>query len=231
LTIHVSYVYDLALKMSADDLDQSSPRNRTRERILEGAVQALARHGLAKLEMRDVSQSAGVSRGTLYRYFSSREDLLRSLTIREAYRFWESCLAALQQAPEGEERIRLLLLYATRHVREHAALQRMLETDPGLVITSIQQQLPAIRGELQRLIGPLLESTQLVQSRIVTVSQLVEWLTRILISSFLIPSPDPAEMLRGLEAIYRLLTVRPTVTSNTGAPGASVLERDGRRSP
>ena len=176
-------------------------------------MQALARHGLAKLEMRDVSQSAGVSRGTLYRYFSSRDDLLRSLSLREAYRFWERCLEALQQAPEGEERIRLLLLYATRHVREHAALQRMLETDPGLVLDSIRQQLPAIRGELQRLIGPLLESTQLVQSRVVTVSQLVEWLTRLLISSFLIPSPDPAEMLRGLEAIYRLLTVRPTVTS------------------
>ena len=46
---------------------------RTRERILDGAMAAIARHGLSKLGMSDVSHSAGVSRGTLYRYFPSRE--------------------------------------------------------------------------------------------------------------------------------------------------------------
>ena len=56
---------------------------RTRERILDGAMAAIARHGLAKLGMSDVSVSAGVSRGTLYRYFPSREELLRDLAVFE----------------------------------------------------------------------------------------------------------------------------------------------------
>lgn len=190
---------------------RTEPRKRTRERILEGAAQALARHGLAKLEMSDVSESAGVSRGTLYRYFSSREDLLNSLSAREAYRFWERCVEALQEAPDSEARIRLLLRYTTRQVREHAALRRMLETDPAFVLRSIQEQFPSIREEFHRLIGPALESTQLVQSRIVTVSQLVDWTTRLLVSTFLIPASDVEETLEGLEAVYRLLSVRPTV--------------------
>src|SRR5262245_35161324 len=55
----------------------------TRERILDGAARALARHGLAKLGMQDVSQQAAVSRGTLYRYFPNRDDLLTTLARHE----------------------------------------------------------------------------------------------------------------------------------------------------
>jgi AcrR family transcriptional regulator len=56
----------------------------TRERILDGAVQAVALHGLSKLGMSDVSRSAGVARGTVYRYFASRDELLNALAAREA---------------------------------------------------------------------------------------------------------------------------------------------------
>jgi AcrR family transcriptional regulator len=187
---------------------QSESRNPTRERILEGAVEAVARHGLAKLEMSDVSTAAGVSRGTLYRYFSSRDELLQALSLREAFRFWEGCLTALQEAPESEERIRLLLLYATRYVRDHAALQRMLETEPAVVLRATQERFPAIRGELLKLIGPLLEPSEPVQTGIVSVDQLVDCWTRLLVSTFLVPSPDPDEMLAGLEGMYRLLKRR-----------------------
>ena len=168
-------------------------------------MQAVARHGLAKLDMGDVSESARVSRGTLYRYFRSRDDLLTALSVQEAYRFWDRCLKALGAA-EGEDRIRLLLLRANHHVRDHPALQRILETDPALVLRAIQREFPRIRAELDRLIGPLLESTPAVSSGAVGVDQLVDWLTRLMISAFLIPASDPDEMSRGLTAVYQLLT-------------------------
>src|SRR5579885_3233177 len=51
-------------------------RGETRDKILEGARQAISVHGLKRVGMSDVSDAAGVSRGTLYRYFPSREQLL-----------------------------------------------------------------------------------------------------------------------------------------------------------
>ena len=178
----------------------------TRNQILKGAVEAVARHGLAKLDMSDVSSSAGVSRATLYRYFSNRDELLQELSAREGIRFWQSCLAALRAAPEGEERIRLLLRHATQHVREHAALQRLLETDPAFVLRSVREQFPEIREQLHRLLAPTLEATPLARQRILSTEQLVDWITRLLISAFLIPSDDPEQMTEGLATAYRLLT-------------------------
>jgi AcrR family transcriptional regulator len=47
--------------------------------ILDAAASVIAEHGEAA-SMSDVAEAAGVGRATLYRYFASREDLLRALT-------------------------------------------------------------------------------------------------------------------------------------------------------
>lgn len=47
--------------------------------ILDAAAAVIAEHGEAA-SMADVAEAAGVGRATLYRYFASREDLLRALT-------------------------------------------------------------------------------------------------------------------------------------------------------
>jgi len=191
---------------SATPESEPDPRQRTRVRILDGAATAVARHGLAKLDMSDVSESAGVSRGTLYRYFRGRDELLAALSVHESLRFWERCIEGLREAPSSEERIRLLLLRATRQVAEHPALQRLLETDPAFVLGAVQRHFPTIRSQLREVLAPLLEPTAVVAGGVVELDQLVDWLTRILITVFLIPG-ERSETDRGLEALFRLLTV------------------------
>ena len=73
-----------------------------------------------------------------------------------------------------------------------------------------------------------------VQNGIVTVNQLADWMTRLLASSFLIPSAEPEQMSKGLEAMYRLLTEQPDVASKpveTSPAAAAPKKRrtDGRR--
>src|ERR1700683_663638 len=46
--------------------------------ILDAAASVIAEHGEAA-SMADVAEAAGVGRATLYRYFASREDLMRAL--------------------------------------------------------------------------------------------------------------------------------------------------------
>jgi AcrR family transcriptional regulator len=181
---------------------QTDPRQRTRERILAGAVRAVARHGLAKLDMADVSESAGVSRGTLYRYFASREELLDALSVHEALRFWRGCLDALAEAPPGA-RAEVLLLQATRRVHEHAALRRILETDPALALRAVREQFPRIRGQLERLLSPQLAAARWVREGVVSAEELADWITRLMVSAFLVPSERPEALARGLNAILQ----------------------------
>jgi len=177
----------------------------TRARILEGAVQAVARHGLAKLAMSDVSRSAGVSRGTLYRYFATREVLLDALAQREAERFFDRVIDATRAAPPGEARLRVLIEHATSEVRAHPALQRLLQSDPAEVLEGIRRRLPELVDAFHGSFGPSLEDTEAVRSGAVTSRQMVDWMTRFLVSMYLFEDPEPEQTLRGLTAMYRLL--------------------------
>ena len=177
----------------------------TRERILDCAAEAVARHGLAKLDMGDVSASSGVSRPTLYRYFPRRDVLLTHLAQREGLRFRDRMLQAIAAA-RGPERILVALEHATRDVREHPALQRLLETDPGFLLRGLRLYMPTVEADLAHVLGPLLQETQPVRRGVVTTEQLIDWMLRLMVSAFLLPHPKPDEMARGLTAVYRILT-------------------------
>ncbi|MBM4265442.1 MAG: TetR/AcrR family transcriptional regulator [Deltaproteobacteria bacterium] len=195
----------------------------TRERILEGAAVAVARHGLAKLDMADVSQSAGVSRGTIYRYFPSRRDLLMHMARREGELLRERLLEELESVPAGAERLAVALRHAIAATREHPALQRLLETDPAFVLRALRVQLPGIKAQLGPILEPLLADTSLVREGGISAASLVDWMLRLMVSAYLFPDPDPEEMPRVVGAVYRALT------SEEGAPRRTARRRTPKR--
>lgn len=184
-------------------MPELSPR--TRERILDGALLAIARHGLAKLGMRDVSVAAGVSRGTLYRYFPGREELLQDLAAVERERFQRRVGEALAAAPPNAARLEVALQHVAGYVRAHPAIRRVIETEPAFVLGYLRAEFPALRAATGQLLAPLLAETQPVRAGVATTEQLVDWLTRVMISAVLIPDPDPDGMARALTAVYRVL--------------------------
>lgn len=198
---------------SLDLADGSRPRaaarRRTEERLLEGAMRAVARHGLAKLSMRDVSRYAGVSRATAYRYFPDTDALLRALGQREAERFERQVWEALEKAPPGPERLAVVLDFVDRLAREHPLIQRLPETDPGLVLTSLRERFPEIRAAIARLLGPVLAETELVRSGALDAERLAGWAARVLISLFLFPEPPTERAPEDLAAVFELLARGP----------------------
>jgi len=56
-----------------------TPREQTRQRILEGAERAFQEHGLKGTRVQDILNEANVSRRTFYLYFSNIESVLTTL--------------------------------------------------------------------------------------------------------------------------------------------------------
>lgn len=190
-------------------------KSNRRDQILRGAAQAIARHGLGKLGMGDVSSSAAVSRGTLYRYFSNRDEIVAHLAAAEGRQFQEQMVQALNEAPDGAEKVRLALQYAARFAGEHPVLRRLVETDPAFVLSAIRERFTVIRDMVHGPLAPLLAQTEPVRRGTVPTEQLVDWMTRMMISFFLFPEPDPDRMARDLTAVFSVL-----VNSNS-SPGAA----------
>ena len=75
-------------------------RQERRAQILNAARQAFARQGFHAAKMSDVAQAIGVSQGTLYHYFRSKDDLFLALLSTWAERLAET-VSGLPDVPSS----------------------------------------------------------------------------------------------------------------------------------
>jgi len=171
----------------------------TRDRILEGALLAMGRVGMRRLTMSDVSERSGLSRGTVYRYFPSKEDLLAVLAEYERDRFSDGLRKALKGIPEDELSLDLVLEYILNYLRQHPALTLLIDTEPAFVLGFLSQQLPVFRHITEDLIGPVMRNTVPVKEGWVTIAELNELLLRVVLSVFLVPGETRESVMGALE--------------------------------
>ena len=179
----------------------------TRDRILEGALQALGRVGLRRLTMGDVAAAARLSRGTVYRYFPSKEDLLAVLAVYEQDRFSDGLRRSLASAEGGQPGIETLAEYMMKYLREHPALTLLIDTEPAFVLSFFRGQLPVFHRIAADLLGEAMHEAAPVRDGRITVAELNELLLRVVLSVFLVPgeSSATAGVLEGvLDSIVRL---------------------------
>lgn len=78
-----------------------------RGQILDGAHRVFMKMGYDAASMNDVTREAGVSKGTIYVYFQSKEELFAALIERAKGIFTESIRELLSQHPDPDEGLRL----------------------------------------------------------------------------------------------------------------------------
>jgi AcrR family transcriptional regulator len=79
----------------------NGPENQTREKILHSALALFAERGIGKTSVNEVAFHAGVTRVTVYRYFTSKKELVRAAHLRVEQVFQQG-LAELQQHPAAD---------------------------------------------------------------------------------------------------------------------------------
>jgi len=158
-------------------------------RVVDGALRAIARFGLAKLTVDDVAREAGISRATLYRYFPGRGAVLAAVVRSETERLQRGLDEALGETTTLAEALTAVSGFGARAFAGHEALQHLLATEPGAVLphlcfsgadTLLTVCADRIRPHLCRFMGPL------------EARRTGEWLARIVLSYGLAPPPDGA---------------------------------------
>jgi AcrR family transcriptional regulator len=119
------------------DQRPAGANGRSRQRILDGAIAALSRRGATQLSMTDVCDAAGISRATLYRYFSSKEDLLAAVGEHVSKNFIDGIKAAVASSRVPIDRLRLVLEFFVRYTAQVKS-DRMLEIEPAFVLKFLQ---------------------------------------------------------------------------------------------
>ena len=74
-----------------------------RQQIIEGARRVFIEMGFDAASMNDITREAGVSKGTIYVYFSNKEELFECLIDEERKQMFSDMFAALEQGGELRE--------------------------------------------------------------------------------------------------------------------------------
>src|SRR3954453_15176535 len=103
---------------------------RRREQILEKATRVFAEHGFPNTDVQFIADPLGISKGTVYRYFPSKERLFLAAVERGVRQLDEVMVAEIQAAGDPLDP----LAAATR------ASLRFFQENPALVELSIQER-------------------------------------------------------------------------------------------
>lgn len=90
-------------------------------------------HGTSNISAREVCEEAGISRGTLYRYFPSMEAVLEAVAVRLRTETDVELQHALEGCKTPSERFTAFLTY-TMNNRETARAAQFLHVEPAFVL-------------------------------------------------------------------------------------------------
>ncbi|MGH3645331.1 MAG: TetR/AcrR family transcriptional regulator [Mycobacterium sp.] len=165
-------------------------RAHTEGRIFDGALRAIARQGPKKLAMSDIAAEAGVSVGTLYRYFTNKDQLLASLGDH----FVKNLQAVLQQSiadnPEPTDRLGIVIDVMLRFWLENPVTMQIGQLEPGFVLAYIKRVIPQLSAVLREALEPVLGDSAAVLGGSATLDEVVDLIVRMAFSHFFMPSRD-----------------------------------------
>jgi AcrR family transcriptional regulator len=138
----------------------------------------IGRRGVRRLGMRELAEAAGVSRGTLYRYFPSKEHVLAAAAAFDGQRFTNGLDAALAVERGPARRISAFMSYSFEFIRTHPC-RPLFESEPGFVMSYLLDNLPALRDELVRHLGDAFDAVPAVAAGTLGKDELADVIARL----------------------------------------------------
>lgn len=104
-------------------------RNRRRKEILEAAANIFAEKGFEKTTLEEIATAAEFGKGTLYLYFSSKEDIFFSIFEEGKRVFHDKLREHLADIQDAGVKIERFIEFAFQFMREHESKFRLLMSE------------------------------------------------------------------------------------------------------
>jgi AcrR family transcriptional regulator len=114
------------------------------DRILAVAGEEAVRVGPERIRMGEIAQRANVSRASLYRYFASKDELIRAWTSRELETIFEEADKATADAGPFDERLAAGFASALVALREHPVFRAVVVSNNTQIVRSTLESGEAI---------------------------------------------------------------------------------------
>ncbi|WP_407688928.1 TetR/AcrR family transcriptional regulator [Mycobacterium sp. HUMS_1102779] len=159
----------------------------TRELIVESAYACFGKQGLQKATIVDIAKKAGVSRSTVYEYFSDKAAIVEACAELASQRFYREMSKAMDQGGSLEDKLSRAAVFVTQARRVIAAERYFDEDAVSLLLT---KDAAVLLRECVDFFKPYLSAARLTGEvrKDLDVDAAAEWFARILFSLFSTPS-------------------------------------------
>lgn len=151
---------------------------KTGARIIEGARRCFERFGIEKTTIEDIAKSAGVSRPTVYKFFSGKMDIVDYIGFGELDKIQDAVRARVQRHPVFADMATEAIVASVIVAGENPYIRRFvedLETASHSQLASSPFQLQA-HQRWESLIRRAQTNGELADD--VSISDVVDWLSR-----------------------------------------------------
>lgn len=171
---------------------QSSPAGavEARSRLLDAAERCFERDGLSSATMEAVAAEASVSRATLYRYYSGREELILDAVLREADRFYAKIRPRIDGAETLEAAILDFTVLMIRAARKDQFLSVLFSVDGAQHAgRMVSEGSVALFERVALFLQPTFERFSDELRSDLVPDDAAEWILRSVFSFFVVPGP------------------------------------------
>ncbi len=170
-------------------MSQASPTHATdtRELIVESAYICFRKQGLQKATIVDIARTAGVSRSTIYEYFSDKDAIIEACAENASERFYREMAGAMGRGSSLEDKLSRAAVFVTQARRVIASERYFDEDAVSLLLT---KDAAVLLRECVDFFAPYLAAARLTAEvrKDLDIEAAAEWLARILFSLFSTPS-------------------------------------------
>lgn len=158
-------------------------------KILGGALDAIASRGVRRLSMSDIIDASGVSRGTLYRYFSNKDEVLAAVSEFVCTGFENGIREAGQGIADPIERFRAVMQFYARYTNENSP-DRVFEVEPAFHLAFFRSRFGRYKVAVQDALDPVFDHLETLIGEAINRDAFVETLVRTQLSTLLVPASD-----------------------------------------
>lgn len=157
------------------------------QKILDGALRAIQAVGARRLSIRDISDASGVSRGTLYRYFSSKEDVLAAVSEYVCSSFEHGILEVAEAISDPIERFHAVMRFFAHFTIERSP-DRIFEVEPAFHLEFLRTHFSRHKAAVREALEPTLDYIETEAGRPINRDILIESLVRLQLSTLVVPA-------------------------------------------
>ena len=158
-------------------------------KILSGALDAIASRGVRRLSMSDIIDASGVSRGTLYRYFSNKDEVLAAVSEYVCVGFENGIRDAGQGIADPIDRFRAVMRFYARYTQDNTP-DRVFQVEPAFHLAFFRSRFARYKLAVREVLDPVFDHLDGLIGDPINRDAFVETLVRTQLSTLLVPASD-----------------------------------------